>query len=312
MISRPSLSPDAFGRVAVFMGGWAAERDISLLSGAQVTKGLIGAGVDAVSVDVNRDLLRNLRSDEYDRVFMILHGPGGEDGVVQANLELMGMPYTGSGVSGSSLAMDKLRTKYVWHGLGLPTPAWRVLHSVEECRQAAADFGLPMMVKPTCEGSSIGITRVTAEDQLATAFESASQYGEVIAEQFIDGRELTVAVLGGEALPVIHIETPRDFYDYDAKYFVDSTGYHCPADVSDAVASECQRLALQAFKALGVRDWGRIDFMCDANDRVWLIEANTAPGMTDHSLVPMAAREAGLSFEQLVCRILECSMEREQ
>ena len=310
--STGSISPEAFGKVAVFMGGWSAERDISLMSGEQVLKGLLNAGVDAVGVDVSREQLRALKGDEYDRVFMMLHGPGGEDGVVQAYLEMIDMPYTGSGVLGSALAMSKLRSKLVWHGLGLPTPEWRTVNSVADCERAAEELGFPIMIKPTTEGSSIGISRVKSADQLAAAFDSARQYGEVMAEQFVEGRELTVAVLGSDALPVIHIETPREFYDYDAKYFVDTTGYHCPADIPEAVARECQSLALQAFAAVGARDWGRVDFMCDEQHCVWLIEANTAPGMTDHSLVPMAAKEAGLSFEKLVCRILERSMERDQ
>jgi len=310
MIERKvSVSPQSFGRVGVFMGGWSAEREISLLSGQRVLQGLLSAGVDAVAVDVDRELLKSLNGDEYDRVFFILHGPGGEDGVVQAYLELIGLPYTGSGVLGSALAMDKLRSKQIWRGLGLPVPDWRVVDSWDECSSAERVLGLPMMIKPIGEGSSIGVSRVMRADELEDAFHLAHRYGVVMAEKFIDGRELTVAILDAEALPVIHIETPREFYDYKAKYFVDSTGYHCPADLSADVTIECQRLALEAFSAVDASGWGRVDFMCDENDRPWLIEVNTTPGMTDHSLVPMAAREAGLSFEKLVTRILECSME---
>ncbi len=304
-----SVSPQSFGRVAVFMGGWSAEREISLLSGQQVLQGLLSAGVDAVAVDVSRELLRSLSGDEYDRVFFILHGPGGEDGVVQAYLELIGLPYTGSGVLGSALAMDKIRSKQIWRGLDLPVPDWRIVDSLDGCRSAARELGLPMMIKPIGEGSSIGISRVMCAGELEDAFELAQPYGVVMAEKFVEGRELTVTILDGEALPVIHIETPREFYDYKAKYFVESTGYQCPADLPAEVTIECQRLALEAFDAVDASGWGRVDFMCDENDRPWLIEANTTPGMTDHSLVPMAAREAGLSFETLVTRILECSME---
>lgn len=304
-----SVSAQSFGRVGVFMGGWAAEREISLLSGQRVLQGLLSAGVDTVPVDVSRALLKSLNGDEYDRAFLILHGPGGEDGGVQAYLELIGMPYTGSGVLGSALAMNKLRSKQLWRGLGLPVPDWHVVESIDECESAAREMGLPMMLKPIGEGSSIGISRVMQAGQLEDAFNLAHRYGTVMAEKFIGGRELTVTVLDGEALPVIHIETPHEFYDYKAKYFVDSTAYHCPAELPGEVTSECQRLALQAFSSVDARGWGRVDFMCDENNQLWLIEANTAPGMTEHSLVPMAAREAGLSFETLVTRILECSME---
>jgi D-alanine-D-alanine ligase len=296
--------------VGVFMGGWSAEREISLLSGQRVLQGLLSAGVDAVPVDVSRELLKSLKGDEYDCVFLILHGPGGEDGVVQAYLELLGIPYTGSGVLGSALAMNKLRSKQIWRGLDLPVPDWRIVNSIDECRSRAQEMGLPMVFKPIGEGSSIGVSPVMQPGELEGAFDLAHRYGAVMMEKFIVGRELTVAVLDGEALPVIHIETPREFYDYEAKYFVDSTRYHCPADLPGNVASECQRLALDAFSAVDAFAWGRVDFVCDENNQPWLIEVNTAPGMTGHSLVPMAALEAGLSFETLVTRILECSLER--
>ena len=305
-----SVSPQSFGRVGVFMGGWSAEREISLLSGQRVLQGLLSAGVDAVPVDVNRELLKSLNGDEYDRIFLILHGPGGEDGVVQAYLELLGMPYTGSWVLGSALAMNKLRSKQIWRGLAMPVPDWRIVDSIDECRSKAQEMGFPMIFKPIGEGSSIGISPVMRPGELEGAFDGAHRYGAVMMEKFIHGRELTVAVLDGEALPVIHIETPHQFYDYEAKYFVDSTSYHCPADLPDNVSSECQRLALDAFSAVDAHGWGRVDFICDENNQPWLIEVNTAPGMTGHSLVPMAAREAGLSFETLVTRILECSLER--
>ena len=279
----------SFGRVGVFMGGWSAEREISLKSGQQVLQGLLSAGVDAVGVDVNCEQLRALKGDEYDRVFLVLHGPGGEDGMVQAYLEMIGVPYTGSGVLGSALSMSKLSTKCLWHGVGLPTPEWRIVNSVEECYCACEELGLPMMVKPIAEGSSIGMSRVDELEQVESSFSRAAQYGVVFVEKFISGRELTVGVLGERALPVIEIFTPHEFYDYRAKYFSENTQYHCPADIPDWLASECQSLALQAFAAVSARDWGRVDFMCDGQNNPWLIEINTAPGMTNHSLVPMAA-----------------------
>lgn len=301
-----------FGKVAVFMGGWSAEREVSLNSGQQVLQGLLAAGVDAVPVDVSRALIKSLETHDYDRVFMILHGSGGEDGVVQAHLELLGIPYTGSGVLGSALAMSKLHSKQIFRGLGLQTPQWHMVDCLDACRAAVEAFGLPVMIKPASEGSSIGVTPVTCLEQLEPAFNLACQYGDVMAEQFVCGRELTVAVLDGQALPVIHIETPRGLYDYAAKYRVDSTAYHCPAELPDEVTKKCQQLALQAFSAVGARDWGRVDFMYDEQGQLWLIEVNTAPGMTDHSLVPMAASEISLSFEELVVRILQCSLERHQ
>jgi len=306
-----TISPAQFGRVAVMMGGWSAERDISLMSGRQVLQGLLDAGVDAVGVDLNIGTLRAMQRDDFDRAFLILHGPGGEDGVVQAYLQTIGIPYTGSGVLGAAIAMSKYRSKLAWRGMGLSVPDWQVLSSTQDARRAGDEFGLPMMIKPDNEGSSIGIARVYRQDELVPAFKAAAQYGEVLAERFVHGRELTVGILGEQALPVIEIETPRAFYDYTAKYFVDDTSYHCPADIPGATARQCQEIALTAFKAIGCRDWGRVDFMLDDDGQPWLIEVNTAPGMTTHSLVPMAAYASGIPFSELVCRILECSIERE-
>ena len=297
-----------FGRVGVFMGGWSAEREVSLNSGRAVLQGLLDAGVDAVGVDVERNTVQALRDAPYDRVFMILHGAEGENGTIQACLEMAGIPYTGSGVLASALAMDKLRSKCVWRALGLPTPEWRIVKSVGDCRRAAQALGLPIMIKPINEGSSVGISRVQTADEIERSFALAQGYGAVIAEQFIEGMELTVAIVDGAPLPVIHIETPHDFYDYEAKYLADSTHYHCPAAIPAALAQECQSLALQAYAALGCRDWGRVDFICDAQQQLWLIEANTSPGMTDHSLVPMAASQAGVGFSELLCRVLACTL----
>ncbi|MEM7209287.1 MAG: D-alanine--D-alanine ligase [Pseudomonadota bacterium] len=311
MVETHKILPAEFGRVGVMMGGWSAEREISLMSGKEVLQGLLDAGVDAVGVDLDLDTLRAMKREDYDRAFMILHGPGGEDGIVQAFLETIGVPYTGSGVLGSAIAMSKFASKLAWRGVGLPVPDWHVVSSAAEAQSAADEFGFPMMIKPSNEGSSIGIEQVNQREALVPAFETAVKYGEVLAEKFVHGRELTVAVLGGQALPVIEIETPREFYDYKAKYFVDNTSYHCPAKIPESLARQCQEIALSAFDSIGCRDWGRVDFMVDGDGQPWLIEANTAPGMTTHSLVPMAANEAGMTFSDLVYRILECSMERE-
>ncbi len=304
-----ATDPARLGHVAVVHGGWSAEREVSLKSGAQVLAGLQRAGVDAVGVDAGRDILTVLAGGGFDRVFLILHGRGGEDGQIQGGLEIIGLPYTGSGVLGSALAMDKLRTKRFWAGSGFPTPHWRVLDSAEDAEAAADSLGLPLMIKPALEGSSIGMTKVTGREQLAGAWREAGAFGPVLAERFIDGPEITVSLLGDMALPAIRLETPRDFYDYAAKYESDTTQYHLPSGLPEAQEQRCRELALAAFEALGGSGWGRVDLMLDAVGEPWLIEANTAPGMTDHSLVPMAARAAGLDFQQLVLSILDDSLE---
>jgi len=300
-----TTDPARFGRVAVVYGGWSAERAVSLNSGAQVLAGLQKAGVDAVGVDADRDILRVLADGGFDRVFLILHGRGGEDGQIQGGLEILGLPYTGSGVLGSALAMDKLRTKRFWAGAEFPTPPWRVLDTREDAEAAPDTLGLPLMIKPSLEGSSIGMTKLTDRAGAVAAWRAARVYGEVIAERFIDGPEVTVSLLGERALPAIRLETPRDFYDYAAKYEADTTQYHLPSGLPATDERRCQELALAAFKALGGAGWGRVDLMLDAVGQPWLIEANTAPGMTDHSLVPMAAAHAGIGFDELVVRILE-------
>lgn len=306
---RPLPTVSDFGRVAVLLGGWSAERDISLKSGGEVLAALKRAGVDAQEIDASPEVLRQISAAEWDRAFLILHGRGGEDGVAQAALELAGIPYTGSGVLGSALGMDKRLCKEIWRGAGLPTPAWHMLGGEADCRKALEQIGLPMVIKPVLEGSSIGVTIVREADQLLPAWEAAKAYGTVMAEQFIEGRELTCALLDGEALPLIHVETPAEFYDYEAKYLADSTQYHCPCGLSADLEGRLQRLSQQAFDAVAASGWGRVDLMLDANDQPWLIEVNTVPGMTDHSLVPMAARAAGMDFEELVLRILATSLE---
>ena len=300
--------PKDFGRVAVLMGGRSAEREVSLKSGHAVHAALLQRGVDAHAVDAGDDVLHQL-GQGFDRVFIVLHGRGGEDGVIQGALEAMGLPYTGSGVLGSALGMDKLRCKWLWQALGLAVPDFVVLDDMAVPDDLLARLGLPLMIKPSREGSSLGVSKVTDAAQLSEALAAARELDDcVIAERFIQGGEYTCAILGREALPMIRIETPRAFYDYQAKYFAEDTRYFCPCGLEPPQEAALQRLSLQAFDALGCRGWGRVDFMVDGDGRPWLIEVNTVPGMTDHSLVPMAARQAGLSFEDLVWRILEESV----
>ncbi len=306
---RQTCDPGAFGRVAVLMGGQSAEREVSLRSGQAVLQALRNCGVDAHGIDVGPGVMDSLASGGYDRAFVILHGRGGEDGVMQGALELLGLPYTGSGVLASALGMDKLRSKMTWRAAGLPTPDFELLGEDTDFERVATRLGLPLMVKPVHEGSSVGMTKVDAVADLKSAWETASRYDrEVFAERWIDGAEYTVAILGEEALPSIRLETPRTFYDYEAKYHADTTRYHCPSGLDPAREERLQRLALQAFRVLGAAGWGRVDVMADADGGFWLIELNTTPGMTDHSLVPMAARAAGHSFEAIVWRILESTL----
>ncbi len=309
LAQRTVTHPAAFGKVAVLMGGWSAERAVSLVSGAAVLNALQAQGVDAHGVDVGRDISRVLATSGFERAFIALHGRGGEDGVIQGALEILGLPYTGSGVLASALGMDKLRTKQIWRGLGLPTPAWRIVSSAAELELAAQAFGFPLAVKPACEGSSIGMSRVTSMEQCAAAWECASACNSpVLVEPWIQGAEYTGGILHGQALPLIRLETPRDFYDYQAKYHADDTRYLCPCGLDAAQEAALRDLVQRAFAAVDGAGWGRVDFMRDAQGQAWLLEVNTAPGMTDHSLVPMAARVAGLDFAQLVWRILETSV----
>lgn len=293
-----------FGKVAVVMGGWSAERDVSLKSGQAVLHALQSQGVDAHGIDANRNLYAQLVG--YDRVFNILHGRGGEDGDVQGLLNLMQLPYTGTGVLGSALSMDKLLTKQLWKGIGLPTPDYLILESEQDCRQALENLGLPLMVKPVLEGSSIGMSKVTKAEDMVAAWHKAQQSNcVIIAEKFIGGGEYTAAVLGDKVLPMIRLETPRDFYDYEAKYVANDTRYICPCGLDVEMERLLGSLVMRAFNAVHGGGWGRVDFMLDEFAQPWLIEVNTVPGMTDHSLVPMAAKQAGISFEELVIRILE-------
>jgi len=301
-----NLPPDSrdFGRVAVLLGGDSAEREISLRSGAAVLAALQRRGVEAQGIDAGRDVLQRLQEGAYDRAFIMLHGRGGEDGVIQGALERLGLPYTGSGVLGSALGMDKYRTKLIWRALGLPTPE-SVLLSHENDLQQADALGYPLIVKPSHEGSSIGMAKVSGASELAAAWQEASRYdAQVLAERWIVGGEYTASILGERALPLIRLETPRTFYDYEAKYQATTTLYHCPCGLAAAQEQALQTLSLRAFAAVGASGWGRVDLMLDQAGQPWLIEVNTAPGMTDHSLVPMAARQAGIDFDELVLRIL--------
>ncbi len=303
------MNPSSFGKVAVLFGGLSAEREISLISGTAVLAALQRRGVDAHGVDVGRDVVRQLEVGAYARAFIALHGRGGEDGVMQGALETLGLPYTGSGVLGSALGMDKLRTKQVWIGAALPTPEYVQLRSEADCEPALKRLGLPIMIKPANEGSSIGMSKVLDAAELPDAYRLAARYdSSVIAEHWIEGMEYTAAILGHDALPLIRLQTPHAFYDFDAKYHADSTTYLCPCGLDSERETAIQQLALQAFDAVGASGWGRVDFMVDANGQAWLIEVNTVPGMTDHSLVPMAARTAGIAFDELVMRILATSL----
>lgn len=305
-----TLEPKSFGRVAVLFGGKSAEREVSLKSGNAVLEALLSAGVDAFGIDVGDDFLQRLASETMDRAFIVLHGRGGEDGTMQGLLECLEIPYTGSGVLASALAMDKLRTKQVWQSLGLPTPRHAVLTSESDCISAATELGFPLIVKPAHEGSSIGMAKVTRIEELIDAWNTASTYdSNVLVEQWIQGPEFTVASLRGQVLPPIRLGTPHTFYDYDAKYLASDTQYRIPCGLDAAKEQELKALTARACDAVGITGWARTDVMQDAEGRFWLLEVNTVPGMTDHSLVPMAAQAAGLDFKQLVLAILADSVQ---
>jgi D-alanine-D-alanine ligase len=300
------VNPRDFGKVAVLMGGRSAERAVSLKSGAMVLAALKKKGVDAHAFDPKERGLDALIRERFDRAFIILHGRYGEDGTVQGALELLGIPYTGSGVLASALAMDKWRTKLVWQSSGIPTPRSELLARDSDMQAVATRLGLPLMVKPANEGSSIGMTKVKSASDLPEAHALAANYDRVvIAEAFVDGVELTAGILGDKPLPLIKLETPREFYDYEAKYQAEDTRYVIPCGLPPDAERIVQDEALFAFQTLGCRGWGRVDVMLDRSGKPYFLEVNTLPGMTDHSLVPMAARHAGLSFEDLCLRILE-------
>ncbi len=292
-----------FGKVAVLFGGTSAEREVSLKSGSRVLAALRSQGVDAHAFDPAERKLDELAG--FDRAFIALHGRHGEDGTIQGALELMHIPYTGSGVMASAVGMDKWRTKLLWRSVGLPIPEFVMLDASSDFSAVERQLGLPLFVKPACEGSSIGVTKVRQTGELRAAYLEAVKHDPlVIAEKGVLGGEYTASILGDEALPIIKIEPATDFYDYEAKYFRDDTTYRCPCGLSEAREMEIRAQALEAFRVLGCRGWGRVDFLMDDQGNAYMLEVNTSPGMTDHSLVPMAARVAGISYEELVMRVL--------
>lgn len=307
-MSRLIDNPAAFGRVAVLMGGTSSEREVSLNSGSNVFDALKRQGVDVHVVDGIPALRDALVTKKFDRVFNILHGNrgGGEDGVLQGLLDAFDVPYTGSGVLGSSLSMDKIRTKQVWLALGLPTPRHVALAPGADLHAAAVSLGLPVIVKPACEGSSVGVSRVFKESDLSAAVQVAARYGDMLMEELIVGDEYTVGIIGTQALPSIRIVPAGEYYDYHAKYVAEDTRYVCPG-LEGAAEAEMQALAVRAFQAVGCSGWGRIDLMRSRDGRNYLLEVNTAPGMTSHSLVPKAAQTLGIGFDELVWKILESS-----
>jgi D-alanine-D-alanine ligase len=307
-MSRRIQQAAEFGRVAVLMGGRSAEREISLISGQAVLNSLQSQGIDAYGIDVNFDIAHELAQGDFDRAFIVLHGRGGEDGEIQGFLQAVNLPYTGNSVASSVLSMNKRISKNNWIQQGLPTARYARVNAETDIEQLVADLGLPLFIKPVNEGSSIGMSRVEHSDDLAGAIELALKYdADVIAEQWINGEEYTVAIVDGITLPAIRLKTPHAFYDYEAKYQANTTEYLCPCGVDGETESQMQAIALAAFNNLGMQGWGRIDMMRDQQGAFYLLEANSVPGMTDHSLVPMAAKQYGWSFDDLVWRILETS-----
>ena len=295
-----------YGKVAVMMGGSSAEREISLMSGNGVLNALRSRGVDAHAFDPAEKPLAALKEEGFERVFIILHGPFGEDGTLQGALETLGIPYTGCGVMASAICMDKWRTKLLWRGAGLPIPEFELLDENSDFATVEARLGLPLFVKPATEGSSIGVTKVKQPGELKAAFEEARKYDPlVLAERFVGGGEYTCAVIDGQAYPTIKIEPATEYYDYQAKYFRDDTVYRCPSGLSEEVEQRARALCLQAFQVLGGQGWGRVDFLMDEAGGIYLLEVNTNPGMTSHSLVPMAARAQGISYEDLCLNVLD-------
>ncbi|MCW8930037.1 MAG: D-alanine--D-alanine ligase [Gammaproteobacteria bacterium] len=327
-------TPESFGRVAVLMGGDSAEREVSLKSGSAALNALKRKGVDAFKVDVrfannvgdggcNHDfgnICQQLTAERIDIAFIALHGRGGEDGVIQGVLEALGIPYSGCKVAASAIGMDKLRTKLLWSGAGLPTPAFEIIKASEVLindeqivelmlNKIDSALGFPVMVKPAHEGSSIGMNKADDKVSLFNALKTAAEYdSEILVEKWIVGKEYTGAVLEGKALPLIRLETPREFYDFQAKYLTDDTIYHCPCGLEQQFEKKYQALVLDAFERIGAEGWGRVDFMCDEQGNPWLIEINTVPGLTDHSLVPMAAKNCGIEFDDLIFQILKTAV----
>ncbi len=308
-MSRRVPQAEDFGRVALLMGGLSAERSISLISGQAVFEAMQRLEIDVTAVDVDATVGETVNRENFDRAFVILHGRGGEDGQIQGLLQTLQIPFTGSGVTGAVLSMNKRLSKYVWERMGLPTPRYARLTAETDAEALIDSLGLPMIIKPVNEGSSIGMSKVTDLESLREAITLAHRYdSDVIAEQWIEGPEYTVSILDGEALPVIRLKTPNAFYDFEAKYESNSTEYRCPCGLDAATEQRCQELAVTAFKALDMSGWGRVDLMADHDGNFYLLEANSVPGMTDHSLVPMAAKAVDMNFDALVWRILETSV----
>ena len=295
-----------FGKVAVLMGGTSAEREISLISGKAILSALLRCGVDAHGVDVGDNPILQLKNENFKTAFNILHGRGGEDGVMQQTLESLGIAYAGSGVTASKLSMDKIKTKQILHDIGIPTLPWVQIKNKNDLKLAQEKFGFPLCIKPACEGSSNGITKVTAEKQLLPAYRDALKFDtKIMAEPWVEGREFTVSILENQALPVIEICPAKGFYNYDAKYKTHDTIYNCPCDINNREKKLLQDLAIKAFIAVGCEHWGRVDFLQDAQGKFWFAEVNTLPGMTETSLVPKAAFAVGIDFDELVLRILQ-------
>ena len=295
-----------FGKVAVLMGGFSSERDVSLNSGAAIVAALQSRGIDAHPFDPKAQDIVQLKALGFQTAFNTLHGTYGEDGTVQGLLEALGVPYTGCGVMASAIGMDKYRTKLVWQGLGLPVPEFAVLHDNSDFAAIERELGLPLFVKPAVEGSSVGVVKVKEAGSLKAAYQSVKHlHGEILAERFIGGGEYTCAVLNGQALPSIHIIPATEFYDYEAKYNRDDTVYQCPSDLNEADEALMRTLSVRAFAAIGGQGWGRVDFLKDTDGKLYLLEVNTLPGMTGHSLVPKAAAQSGLSFADLCVEILK-------
>ncbi len=309
-MSNFTVDPKAFGKVAVLMGGMSAEREISFMSGNATLEALKGAGVDAHGIDVQWDIVSVLSQNKFDRAFIALHGKYAEDGLIQGVLELLKIPYTGSGVLASALAMDKVRCKEFWMGQGLPTLPYELLDENSDAEHIVEKLGLPLIVKPVSEGSSIGVTKVNNAEELMPAVVTAREYDDVVmVEPFIQGGDYDVSILEDKAYPVIKIETPGEFYDYQAKYFRDDTRFLLPAGLTEEEEKQLQDLALRAFQTIGCRHWGRVDTLRDSKGQFWLMELNTIPGLTSHSLVPMSVASKGIDFNELILRILAQTLE---
>lgn len=302
------LKTSEFGKVAVLFGGSSSEREISLQSGQNILNALLRKGVNAYGIDSSQDVAQKLVEGQFSRAFVALHGKDGEDGVIQGLLQMLGIPYTGSKVAASALAMDKARAKLVMHGLKIPTPEFGVAKTLKQAEAIGEKIGFPVCVKPVAEGSSIGVTRVNHASDLHSAYAKAANYGDVIIEKWIEGKNLTVAIVNETVFPSIEIRTNSEFYDFNAKYESEETQYICPSPLSMAKERSLRALAFRAFCALGCEGWGRVDFMQDGDGKFWVLEVNTIPGMTSHSLVPMAARATGIDFDDLVLKILETTL----